>query len=103
MKPTTAFTICTAFALAACAVPAPRPPLAGGWTASAVTDPDVRAAADFVASQLGSSVLGIANARSQVVAGRNFAFDLALADGRKVHAVVWRRLDGTFQLTEPVG
>lgn len=102
MKPIVSFAICTSFALAACAAPAPRPPVAGGWTLLAATDPEARAAADFAAAQLGSRVVGIANAQSQVVAGRNFAFDLALADGRKVQVLVWRRLDGKFQLTEPV-
>ena len=43
--------------------------------------------------------------QQQVVAGLNYRLDLTLSDGSKVRATVWKKLDGTFELTnvEPLG
>jgi hypothetical protein len=38
--------------------------------------------------------------QQQVVAGLNYRLDLTLSDGSRVRATVWKKLDGTFALTE---
>ncbi|MEO0032909.1 MAG: hypothetical protein RIS94_2667 [Pseudomonadota bacterium] len=99
-------TVRTATALAllslatACATPQPAPIIAGGWADAAVADTGITEAARFAAAQLGAPLAEVVAARTQVVAGTNYDLDLRLTDGRHIRATVWRRLDGTFALTD---
>jgi len=86
----------------------PRIPRAGGWFPVSADEPEVRAAADrAVAARSAAAgeklkLIAIREARSQVVAGRNFELVLAVERNGKrasAKAVVWAKLDGTYQLT----
>lgn len=88
--------------ITACTTPPPAsPPIAGGWSRSAVDD-QTRAAAAFAAGRIGAgdlTVRRIEAAETQVVAGLNHRLTLTLSDGSRHQVVVWQRLDGTFELT----
>ena len=98
------------FAGSAAAQSQPQPPvvgspaIAGGWSAASNTDPAVRAAADFAASQLPGhpAVRGIAKASHQVVAGMNYRMELTLADGTVWDVTVYRHFSGSMQLSRSV-
>ena len=80
---------------------------AGGWSAGTV-DQDARAAAQFAVTALnrpGVTLVSIDAVQQQVVAGLNYRLDLTLSDGSRVRATVWKKLDGTFELSrsEPIG
>ena len=82
--------------------PPPAPPVAGGWSAAAVS-PEVEAAAASAFAALGISgteLLAIENVSQQVVAGMNYRMDLVLADHRRWRVQVWRKLDGSHELTK---
>ena len=81
-------------------------PLAGGW--SAVADPDhdadTRRAAEAMLAQLPAphaALTQVETAVRQVVAGMNYRLTLRLTDGQRWTALVWRKLDGTYQLSQP--
>jgi predicted neuraminidase len=78
-----------------------QPPLAGGFSQAATTDADVLKAAQFAvkAQDAKLSLQYVTSAEQQVVAGINFKLKLTTADGRKADAVVWRKLDGSYELT----
>ncbi|HOV87650.1 MAG TPA: cystatin domain-containing protein [Syntrophobacteraceae bacterium] len=87
----------------------PRIPRAGGWFPASVDEPEVRAAADRAVAVRSATageelkLIAVREARSQVVAGRNFELVLAVErNGKRVSAkaVVWAKLDGTYQLTQ---
>jgi len=88
--------------ITACTTPPPAsPPIAGGWSRSAVDD-QTRAVAAFAIGRMtppGLSVVKIEAAETQVVAGLNYRLTLKLSDGSHHRVVVWRRLDGAFELT----
>lgn len=90
------------------AAPEPAAPaIAGGWSASASTA-EARAAAQFAVTAMnrpGVTLTSLDAVQQQVVAGLNYRLDLTLSDGSKVRATVWKKLDGTFELTsvEPLG
>jgi hypothetical protein len=99
-----AFAAALALPGAACAqqVPPPSaPPVAGGWSAAAVS-PEVEAAAVFAFNALdipGAELLEIENVSQQVVAGINYRMDLVLTGHRRWRVQVWRKLDGSHELT----
>ncbi|HMT43891.1 MAG TPA: hypothetical protein PKA59_05020 [Chakrabartia sp.] len=80
----------------------PARPVAGGWGAGQVSDPMVKAAAEFAAAQLPGkpNVKAIEGVSQQVVAGMNYRIDLALSDGSRWQVVVYRRFSGEMQLTQ---
>jgi hypothetical protein len=80
--------------------------VAGGYREIAVTDKDVKAAADFAIEAHSKkekvALVKIVKAEVQVVAGRNFKLTLEVRrDGkaRQAEAVVWAKLDRTYELT----
>jgi ferric-dicitrate binding protein FerR (iron transport regulator) len=80
---------------------APRPVITGGWSAGTVST-DARAAAQFAVTamnQPGVTLTSLDRVQQQVVAGINYRLDLTLSDGSRVRATVWKKLDGTFELT----
>ncbi len=78
----------------------PMQSVAGGWNAGSVTDPNVKAAAEFAARQLPGqvAVAAIESVSQQVVAGMNYRMDLLMADGSRWQVVVYRRYNGEMQL-----
>lgn len=84
--------------------PAPSPaapPVAGGWSAGEASA-EARAAAQFAVTSMnraGVTLSSLDAVQQQVVAGLNYRLDLTLSDGSRVRATVWKKLDGTFELT----
>ncbi|QJQ32356.1 hypothetical protein GV829_07745 [Sphingomonas lacunae] len=77
------------------------PAVVGGWSTGEVT-PDAREAAQFAVTamnQPGVTLTSIDAVQQQVVAGINYRIDLTLSDNSRVRATVWKKLDGTFELT----
>lgn len=86
---------------AAAAEPPPAMPVAGGWSKVGRDDPDLRPVARFVVPRLPRHhprLLRIAGGERQVVAGTNWRVVLVLTDRSRWRALVWQRLDGTFEL-----
>jgi hypothetical protein len=88
--------------------PDQAPELAGGWASVPPGEARVQAAAEHaVAAQSAATGMAlrleaISEARAQVVAGMNYELQLrVLKDGRPhpASALVWARLDGSYQLT----
>lgn len=82
--------------------PSPSPPVAGGWHELAPNDPELRAVAAFVVPRLpvrAARLLRIEGGERQVVAGTNYRIALQLTDRSRWRALVWRKLDGTYELT----
>ena len=79
----------------------------GGYSATAIDDESVIAAAEFAVTEeakKGSTLtlVSINAAQSQVVAGMNFKMSLTVTDSgttKKAEAVVYRDLDQTLSLT----
>jgi hypothetical protein len=99
MKPTLLFTL-----LMLALVPAlhgQQPPLPGGFSQAANTDAEVLKAAQFAvkAHDPKLTLKSVNAAEQQVVAGTNYKLRLTTSDGRKADAVVWRKLDGSHELT----
>ena len=76
-------------------------PLVGGFIQSAITDAEVLKAAQFAvkAHDAKLTLQSVNAAEQQVVAGTNYKIKLTTSDGRKANAVVWRKLDGSYELT----
>ena len=94
------------FSLNAYAIPPaphpPLPPIAGGYSTQAVTDPQVKEAATFAAKAVSKSTATlktINQAASQVVAGLNFRLNITLSDGKRYDVLVYKSLDQHYQLT----
>ena len=91
--------------ITACTTPPPAsPPIAGGWSRSAVDD-QTRAVAAFAIGRMtppGLSVVKIEAAETQVAAGLNYRLTLKLSDGSHHRVVVWRRLDGSLELSSDI-
>jgi hypothetical protein len=82
-------------------------PLAGGWSAVASpnTDAEIRAAAAAVLAHIpdGNAQLAqVETAQRQVVAGTTIRLALRLVDGSRWSALVWHKLDGSFEVHPPV-
>lgn len=98
--------LAAAVGTAACAsaggnAPSP-PPVVGGWSEADVTDDAVIDAAAAALAQLppdSASLASIDSAEQQVVAGVNFHLILTLTDGSQWDVIVWRKLDGSHELT----
>lgn len=80
-------------------------PMVGGWSTIArpAGDAQVRAAAAAVMAQMPAGhrrLRRIETAEQQVVAGMNYRLMLRLSDRSHWHAVVWHKLDGTYDVTE---
>lgn len=91
-------------ALALTAAAPPSPPIVGGWSEipKAELASQVGPAARFAVAHLPrphGRLVKIIGAESQVVAGTNIRMLLKLSDGKRWRAVVWRKLDGTMELT----
>ncbi|HSH92904.1 MAG TPA: exo-alpha-sialidase, partial [Roseimicrobium sp.] len=76
----------------------------GGFSGIALTDPDAVAAARFAVSKQGTAMnfVGIESVDRQVVAGMNYRLTIKVSENgaaRTADAVVWRKLDGSHQLT----
>lgn len=81
----------------------PAPAIAGGWQNAEPKDQSVAEAAAFAAAHLpkGAGALAeVVSVRRQVVAGTNLRMDLRMADGARWAVTVWRRLDGSNELTD---
>ena len=78
---------------------------AGGWSKLDINNLDdwARQASAFAVSVSTSKsdgdLLEIKEASSQIVAGTNYKFIIAFSNGDSVSVTVWRRLDGSFQVT----
>ena len=91
-------------ALSAPPVPPPMPQIVGGW--HEVPGPQLQAqvgeAARFGVSRLPKphgALQKIIGAETQVVAGTNYRMLVQLTGGAKWRLQVWKKLDGTMQLT----
>jgi len=100
------FAASLSLAIAACAQtpanPVQAPMIAGGWQAADPASGEVRQAANYALTQLPAGHGALAEVRSaqmQVVAGINYRMVLSLVDGTIWEATVWRKLDGSFELT----
>ncbi len=76
----------------------------GGFSAVSATDADALAAANFAVKAHDAKLTfqGIAKVQRQVVAGLNYNLAIKVSDNgasRLADAVVWKKLDGTHQLT----
>lgn len=104
--------VCIAF-LAACntsaPAPVPSPVLSGGWSRATPNDSRIQGAAEYavktqaLATQSILKLSSIQSAQQQVVAGMNYRLNLSvLKNGKEqsAEAVVWKKLDGTYQLTD---
>ncbi|WP_461785527.1 exo-alpha-sialidase, partial [Prosthecobacter sp.] len=78
-----------------------QPPLAGGFSQAANTDAEVLKAAQFAvkAHDPKLTLKSVTAAEQQIVAGINYKLRLTTSDGRKADTVVWRKLDGSYELT----
>lgn len=94
--------------LAAPAVPAMaahhHPHVVGGWSEvpRAALQAEVGPAARFGVSKLPAphaALKLIVGAERQVVAGTNYRMIVQLKDGKRWRLVVWKKLDGTMELT----
>ena len=81
--------------------------LAGGYSLTEI-DSEVRKAAEFAVKTQAEAtgrplqIVKILKVEQQVVAGLNYRMVIEVADGskhRKAHAVVWKKLDGSLDLT----
>lgn len=84
------------------ATPALAPQIAGGWSELAPTDPDLRAVAKVVVPRLPrrhARLLRVEGGERQVVAGMNYRIVLQLKDRSRWRAQVWRKLDGSYEVT----
>lgn len=91
-------------ALSAPPVPPPMPPIVGGWheVPSSQLQAQVGEAARFGVSRLPKphgALQKIIGAETQVVAGTNYRMLVQLTGGAKWRLQVWKKLDGTMQLT----
>ena len=78
-----------------------RPVITGGWSAGSPSA-EARAAAQYAVTAMnrpGITLTSLDAVQQQVVAGINYRLDLTLSDGSKVRATVWKKLDGSFELT----
>ena len=78
-----------------------QPPLPGGFSQATNTDAEVLKAARFAVKVHDAKLTlqSVNAAEQQVVAGINYKLKLTTSDGRKADAVVWRKLDGSHELT----
>lgn len=88
----------------ATAVPLGAQGMPGGWSEvpRAALANEVGAAARFAVSRLPrphGKLKTIVGAERQVVAGMNYRMLLVLSDGKRWRVQVWKKLDGTMQLT----
>ena len=82
--------------------PTPGPPVTGGWHELRPSDPELVAVAAFVVPRLPvrrARLLRIEGGERQVVAGMNYRIGLQLTDRSRWLALVWHKLDGTYELT----
>ncbi len=82
----------------------PAPPVVGGWSEvpGALLQAEVGAAARFGVSKLPrphGALVRIVGAERQVVAGMNYRMLVVLKGGAKWRLQVWKKLDGTMELT----
>lgn len=87
--------------------PRPEPRIVGGWGAGEISA-EARAAAQYAVTAMnrpGVTLTSLDAVEQQVVAGINYRLDLTLSDGSRVRATVWKKLDGSFELTNvsPIG
>ena len=83
--------------------PPPPSPIVGGWHELRPGDSELVAVAAFVVPHLPvrrPRLLRIEGGERQVVAGTNYRIALQLSDHSRWRAQVWRKLDGTWQLTQ---
>ncbi|MFN0077350.1 MAG: exo-alpha-sialidase [Prosthecobacter sp.] len=82
-------------------IPILQAQIAGGFSQAATADAEVLKAAQFAvkAHDAKLTLQYVTAAEQQVVAGINFKLKLTTSDGRKADAVVWRKLDGSHELT----
>lgn len=76
--------------------------IAGGWQTADPASEEVRQAAHYALTQLPAGHGALAEVRSaqtQVVAGMNYRMVMILVDGTIWEATVWRKLDGSYELT----
>ena len=84
---------------------APPPPAvdpAGSEVPQAALEAEVGPAARFAVAQLPrphARLKRIVGAERQVVAGTNYRMLVVLKDGKRWRLVVWKKLDGTMELT----
>lgn len=85
---------------------APHPmsaPIVGGWSPAPIKAAEVRQAAREAVRQLGrpgARLRRVHAASQQVVAGINYRLDIQLRDGSRWRVTVWRKLDGSHELTD---
>lgn len=82
--------------------------IAGGVSETAIQDADVKAAADYAVATLANqskeplTLKKIIAAKSQIVAGTNYYLTLQVAGAKttQLDVVIWKKLDGTYELTK---
>ena len=84
-----------------------KPPVPGGYS-EVKPDEETKVAANFAVGEISKklneplALKGIVSAERQVVAGLNYRLELDLIKSNKpfrVLAIVWRKLDGSMELT----
>ncbi len=101
------FWICLLCSLLAPACAQAKPPVPGGFS-EMKPDQQAQAVATFAVGEISQklnqplALKGIVSAERQVVAGLNFRLELDLTKSNqpfRVRAIVWRKLDGSMELT----
>jgi hypothetical protein len=106
MKPTQRIAAFVAVLVMVAAARHAHAQVAGGWSNVSVRDSNVVSAARFAVTEYSRqervTLKKIVRARRQVVAGMNYEVTLLVRRGKKVRrvvAVVWRKVDGGYELT----
>jgi predicted neuraminidase len=99
MKPTLFLTLALSFI--AFASHGRQPSRPGGFSQAATSNAEVLKAAQFAvkAHDPKLTLKSVHAAEQQIVAGTNYKLSLTTSEGGKVDAVVWRKLDGSYELT----
>ncbi len=94
-------------ALAACATPASeatQPPIVGGYSAASLSDAGVKEAQAVAEKEIYTrnptrALVEKATVETQVVAGRNYRFNIVMSGGASYRVVVYQPLQGEMTVT----
>jgi len=94
-------------ALAACATPseAPQPPIVGGYNAASLSDAGVKEAQAVAEKEIYARnptrvLVEKPTVETQVVAGRNYRFNIVMSGGASYRVVVYQPLQGEMTVTD---
>jgi len=86
-------------------MPAPEPVITGGYSPASLDDEMVKAAQAVAVDAIYTrnptrALVEKAEAEQQVVAGINYRFVITMTGGAKFNVTVYRKLDGTMEVTD---